>query len=282
MKAYKSVVITAILVAVLSLTGYYVIRKERTEKRERTNHDCRITERLFDLNDKLSEYEEEYLRDLITECEETLSMDIVIITIDSGMDLSPIGLSYDYYGSSQELAEYVCEYYKLGWEDWSTNHNEPTSSIVIVANWTTGDAWMCTSGRAMSAISDSEASSIVQKGCRYLRYEPLKGFEIMLNDSVSAITGVSSKTRGKLVYAVIAAMAISLIFFLMNFSKRAGRDTTTCETYVEGGQANVLQRQDVFLRKHVTQTTISSSGGSGGGGGHSSGGGSHGGGGGHF
>lgn len=276
MKKYRNFIIILIIVAVASIIGYNVINKARNRQRDRTNDDCKITERLFDYAGKLDDHEEEELRDLIDDYEQELSMDIVIITLEDGEDFSEIGLSQNYYGSSQDLAEEFCDYYMLGWEDWSTNHNKATTSIVIAANWTTGDAWMCTSGRAKDQISDSKASEVVQDGCEYLRSNPLKGFTVMIEETAGAMQG---EPVIPIPLTILGSMIVSLVFFIANFSKRAGKKTTTCETYAEGGQAKILNRQDVFLRKHVTHTTISSSSGGGGGGG---GGGSHGGGGGHF
>ena len=62
-------------------------------------------------------------------------------------------------------------------------------------------------------------------------------------------------------------------------SKKAGKDTTTLNTYVNGN-VELLDHRDIFIRKDVTSVKIesSSSGGSSGGGGGVS----HGGGGSHF
>jgi uncharacterized membrane protein YgcG len=77
---------------------------------------------------------------------------------------------------------------------------------------------------------------------------------------------------------------LSIIFFAINFSKKAGKDTTNQATY-SVGNAQLLDRRDIFIRKEVHSVKIqtnSGGGGGGGGGGGFSGGGGHGGGGGHF
>ncbi len=72
---------------------------------------------------------------------------------------------------------------------------------------------------------------------------------------------------------------LAIIFFIINYSKKAGKDTTTASTYSDGN-AQIIDRRDVFIRKEVHSVRIqSSSGGSGGSGG---GGGGHGGASGHF
>lgn len=276
MKKYRNFIIILVIIAIASIAGYNVLNKARNRQRERTNDDCKITERLFDYADKLNDREEAKLRDLIAEYEQKLSMDIVIITLEDGEDFSDIGLGSKYYGSSQTLSETFCDYYMVGWEDWSTNHYQATTSIVIAANWTTGDAWMCTSGRAKNQISNSRVSDVVQGGCEFLRNDPLRGFTFMIEKTAKAMQGFPVIP---IPVVVLGCIIISAIFFAANYSKPAGKNTTTCETYVEGGAAKILNRQDVFIRKTVTHRTISSSSGGGGGGG---GGGSHGGGGGHF
>jgi uncharacterized membrane protein YgcG len=87
--------------------------------------------------------------------------------------------------------------------------------------------------------------------------------------------------------SLVAAIVFSIIFFAVNMSKKAGKNTTTATTYVNGGNAQMLDRYDRFVTKKVTSVRIESSSGGGGGhggGGHvgGGGGGSHGGGGGHF
>lgn len=276
MKKYRIFIIIFVIIAIASIAGYNTLNKARNRQRERTNDDCTITERLFDYADKLNPQEEAKLRALIAEYEQKLSMDIVIITLEDGTDFSDVGLTSAYYGHPQKLAENFCDYHKLGWEDWSTNRNKATTSIVIAANWTTGDAWMCTSGRAKNQISDSRASDVVQGGCEFLRNDPLKGFTFMIEKTAKAMQGFPVIP---IPVVVVGCIIVSAIFFAANYSKKAGKKTTTCETYVEGGAAKILNRQDVFIRKTVTHHTISSGGSGGGGGG---GGGSHGGGGGHF
>ena len=73
------------------------------------------------------------------------------------------------------------------------------------------------------------------------------------------------------------ALVAAIIFFAVNYSKKAGKDTTTASTY-SNGNAEILDRRDIFIRKEVhsvkIQSDSGSSGSSGGGGGHG-GGGSH-------
>ena len=63
------------------------------------------------------------------------------------------------------------------------------------------------------------------------------------------------------------SLAGAIAFFIVNYSKKAGKDTTTASTYSKGN-AQILDKRDIFIRKEVHSVQIQSdSGGSGGGGG---------------
>ena len=68
----------------------------------------------------------------------------------------------------------------------------------------------------------------------------------------------------------VVSLVLSIIFFCINYSKKAGKDTTTASTYSDGN-AQIIDRRDIFIRKEVhsvkIQSSSDSSGGSGGGGG---------------
>lgn len=154
--------------------------------------------------------------------------------------------------------------------------------MVIVANWQPTDryVYLCTSGKARERISDSKAVSITKYGGKKLREDPFTGFERILKKTKSAM-----KSSGggidfiSLPVCALVALVASIIFFAVNFSKKAGNDTTTASTYSKG-RAQVVDKRDIFIRKEVHSVKIESS--SGGGGSSSGGGGGHGGGGSHF
>lgn len=294
MKVYKITVTVCLVLALICGITYFVRQKTNLKHDARSNTECKTNQRIFDYHDVLTDDEENNLLDLIEEYEDAAGMDIVIVTLDNKTDFSYIeGETGTINRNIQYFTEMFTDYYMFGWEKWEpvtgrTYKYEAGTSVVIAANWDTGDAWMCTSGRALERIDDDEASDIVQAGCEYLRDDPEKGFEIMLDDTYKAMKGSSSAALSHAssvmsVAGIFAALLITIIFFAVNYSKKAAKKTTNASTYVRSGNAKLLDRRDIFMNKHVTSVRINTnSGGGGGGGGSHSGGGHHGGGGGHF
>lgn len=284
----KFIIFTLVLVALgLVLIGSYFAKiKANLAHDPRDNSQCLTNTRLFDYADKLTDSEKSTLNDEITALEELVGMDVVIVTIDENTDLSEIGAASA--GSTQQIAENMCDYFRFGWEEWPEgtylDGYDASTSIVVVTNWDPNspyeNAYMCTSGKARERISDSKAVDIMDYGCEILRNDPLGGFERIL-----ARTEKSMKSGGHAIpflspfLCFVAALAIAIVFFVYNYSKKAGKDTTSASTYSKGN-AKVLDRRDIFIRKEVTSVKIETSSGESSGGGGSSGG--HGGGGSHF
>jgi uncharacterized membrane protein YgcG len=285
--AKKFVTLTLIIagIGLLFTVLYFIKGRANLSHEARSNTECLTSQRVFDYADKLSNQEESQLLSSITELEDYAGIDVAIFTLDNSTDLSEQGLN-NYY-DIQLAAEGLCDYYRFGWEEWPVgtylDGRDASSSIVIVANWDTGDAWMCTSGKCKDKISNSKASDIVQYGCNVLRDDPLSGFQRMLTKTKKAMrSGSGGITLCSPLVAFGISLVLSIIFFAINFSKKAGKDTTNQATY-SVGNAQLLDRRDIFIRKEVHSVKIqTNSGGGGGGGGGFSGGGGHGGGGGHF
>lgn len=284
--AVKKFIITTLTImgaGLLFVVIYLVKMNANLKHDDRSNAQCFTTQRLFDYADRLTDSEETELLADMEKLEDKAGMDVVIVIIDDDTDLSDAGI-YDLY-NTQTVAETFCDYYRFGWEDWSTNGGEATTSIVVVTNWGNNvgytNAWMCTSGRAKSFIGDVEAQDIVEDGYEILRSNPLGGYQRMLDGTLTAMKNGGG--RGSVIewwMCILVSLIVSIIFFVVNFSKKAGKDTTNAATYSKGN-AQVLDRRDMFIRKEVHSVKISSE--SSGGGSHGGGGGgSHGGGGGHF
>lgn len=272
----------------LAFIGIYsMLVKSSTKHDERSNTECLSTQRVFDYIDKLDSGEEGQLNNSIEEIEQKYGMDFVVVIIDDNTDLSNIGYANASFLSSSVIAEAFCNTYMFGWESWDyggpVNGRIPSASAIIVANWDSGDAWMCTSGKVLDRISDSKASKIVQDGCQYLRADPLKGFTVMIDGVDKAMRGRGHGIKVPFFITILLPIIIAIIFFVANFSKKAGNKTTTASTYSRDGKTDLLAHSDVFINRKVTSVRINTSsgghGGGHGGGGHSGG---HGGGGGHF
>lgn len=291
-KVLKKFVIAMIVLLGIGIVlfGIYIAKSKANMKHEaRNNTECRTNERVFDYADKLSDSEEEELRNDIKELEDLVGMDVAVVTVDQDTDLSEFGASAtggNIESNTKDIAEKICDTYRFGWEEWPTgtylDGRDASTSVVIVANWQPTDryVYLCTSGKARERISDSKAVSITKYGGKKLREDPFTGFERILKKTKSAM-----KSSGggidfiSLPVCALVALVASIIFFAVNFSKKAGNDTTTASTYSKG-RAQVVDKRDIFIRKEVHSVKIESS--SGGGGSSSGGGGGHGGGGSHF
>ncbi len=287
MKKFLVTMLVILGIGILCFIMYLVKSKANLKHDARSNEDCMTNERVFDYADKLSDSEEETLRSDIEELENLVGMDVVIVTVDQNTDLSEFGASAiggDIEYNTKEIAEKICDTYRFGWEEWPDgtylNGKDASTSVVIVANWQPTDryVYLCTSGKARKRISDSKAVSITKYGGKKLREDPFTGFERILKKTKSAMksSGGGINFLSGPICALVALVA-AIIFFAVNYSKKAGKDTTTASTYSKGN-AEILDRRDMFIRKEVhsvkIQSDSGSSGSSGGGGGHG-GGGSH-------
>lgn len=287
MKKFLVTMLVILGIGILCFIMYSVKSKANLKHDARSNEECMTNERVFDYADKLSDSEEETLRSDIEELENLVGMDVVIVTVDQNTDLSEFGASAiggDIEYNTKEIAEKICDTYRFGWEEWPDgtylNGKDASTSVVIVANWQPTDryVYLCTSGKARKRISDSKAVSITKYGGKKLREDPFTGFERILKKTKSAMksSGGGINFLSGPICALVALVA-AIIFFAVNYSKKAGKDTTTASTYSEGN-AEILDRRDIFIRKEVhsvkIQSDSGSSGSSGGGGGHG-GGGSH-------
>ena len=287
MKKFLVTMLVILGIGILRFIMYSVKSKANLKHDARSNEECMTNERVFDYADKLSDSEEETLRSDIEELENLVGMDVVIVTVDQNTDLSEFGASAiggDIEYNTKEIAEKICDTYRFGWEEWPDgtylNGKDASTSVVIVANWQPTDryVYLCTSGKARKRISDSKAVSITKYGGKKLREDPFTGFERILKKTKSAMksSGGGINFLSGPICALVALVA-AIIFFAVNYSKKAGKDTTTASTYSKGN-AEILDRRDMFIRKEVhsvkIQSDSDSSGSSGGGGGHG-GGGSH-------
>ena len=275
-KRFIIALVALVVIGIACFIGYFVKSKANLKHDERSNTACKTNDRLFDYADKLTDDEESELKQQISDLEDLVGMDFVIFIIDDSTDLSDAGVLF--IGDSLELAGDLCDYYKFGWENGADAAYN--TSVVIVANWDTGDLGYCTNGKATDRINTARAQKIVDHGTKILRNDPMGGLQRMINDTEKAMRSGSGgiKFLSPLI-CFIVSLAVAIVFFIVNYSKKAGKDTTTASTYSKGN-AQILDKRDIFIRKEVHSVQIQSdSGGSGGGGG---GGGGRGGASGHF
>ncbi len=267
---YALIVILAVVYMVLSAG-----KQSANEKYVRTNTECLTEERVFDYADKLTDAEEDALRELIAERENQIGCDIVLVVLEE-----PIG------DSSSDLMRYADDFY----DENKFGYNRPWGDgVIYVDNWYSygdynGDVWMSTSGRVEARYSSSTIDSVIRYACDVVNEDPYKGYERYVNriyQDMSSDMGLSMyKIRTEVI--LIIALIVTAIYLFVGLYSNKGTRTTTAMTYVENGQPMLNNAQDIFVTKRVTSRRISSNSGGGGGGHHISGGGhSHGGGGGH-
>jgi len=254
------------------------------EEIERTNTECKTTERVFDLADVLTDEEEDKLREKIAEREKQVGADIVIVTLNESLE--EYARSYDLYADYDEFTMIYADNF---YEEYKFGYNKPIGDgVLLLDNIYREDdgkvyTWLCTTGKVEDRYSTGMIDSVLDKFYEYVDTDPYRAYSEFVDRFYTDMTG-----KGKLkipgYMAPIAALIATVIFVVVNLASAKGRKTTNSKSYVNGGKPDIKRREDIFLRKSVTSRTIETSSGSGGGhsgGGHhiSSGGHSHGGGG---
>ena len=252
---------------------------------ERTNTECRRTQRVFDYGNVLTDNEERKLEELIAKRERQTQCDIVLITLNESLkeyarSIEP-NVSYD---------EFVRVYAEQFYEQNCFGYNKANGDgVLLIDNWYREDngkiyTWFCTTGIVKEAYSDADIDHILDRVYRYVEQNPYRAYKTYINDFYDDMTGSRffhmDVPKGLPFLLGIVAAAL---FIPLNWKSGSGRNTTTAVTYVNGGREQFTNKQDIFIRKSVVKHHIqSSSSGGHGSGGHSGGGGgggSHGGGG---
>ncbi len=251
---------------------------------ERTNKECATTQRVFDYADVLSDEEEKKLAELIEKRQKQTKCDIILITLEESLEEYAKAIE-----PSVRSNEYVRVYAEQFYEANNFGYNKPNGDgVVLVDNWFRESdgkihTWFCTTGIVQDRYSDADIEHILDRVYHYIETNPYKAYKAYINGFYKDMSGSGLLNLDIPGYVpLVVGLIVAIIFIAMNWNSKSGRKTTTAVTYVEGKRANFVNRQDIFLRKSVTQHRIQSSSSSSGGGGHRSGGGggrSHGGGG---
>lgn len=255
-------------------------------KGERDNAFCTTDERVFDKAGVLSDEEEEKLRKLIAKRERQTGCDIVLVTLDE--PLREYARAREEYVSSDR---YVMVYADDFYDEHMFGYNAPYGDgVLLLDNLNREDdgwayTWLCTTGRAEAKYSDAMIDHLLEKSYRWSKVSPYQGYKAYINQFYHDMNGFALVNANFSVPLILLiALGLTIFQIWLNLGDSSEKKTTNAKSYVKGGKVNVRNKQDVFIRKSVSQhkiSTSSSGGGSGGGGGHhrSSGGHSHGGGG---
>ncbi len=274
-KTYRNVAL-GIFIAGLALGGlglllkYGVFQGMMASKEARTNTQCLTEERIFDEANVLTDVQEEYLFQLLSEKEEMIGADIVLLIIrEPDID--------DYY-SIRDYAQSYYEENKFGWD-------QPNGDgMIYVDNWATGYCWLCTTGKVSEKLDDDTIQFIIKRVNETVNEDPYGAYETMIETASSEMQNFNLfHFRIGNIWLLLIALVVAGIFAACNLIGNKGKATTDRSTYVPEGGVKINQRQDIFLRSHVTRRKIETnhdSGRHGGGGGSIGGTGGHGGGGG--
>lgn len=244
------------------------------------------TERVFDYADKMTDVEEDMLREEIAEAEVKTQCDIVVVTLDES--LVEYAAQYEDIIGPVAISECVMVYADNFYDENKFGYDEAHGDgVLFLDNWYRESdgrvhSWMSTSGRAEAAYSSEMIDELLTDSLSYVEDDPYLAYSTMVEYFVIDMTGGSiADSFLNPLYIFIAAVVIAVVFLIVNWSSKKGKRTTTDRTYVVGGNATFRRREDRFLYKNVTKRKIEKSSSSGGGGGHhtSAGGHSHGGGG---
>ena len=274
-KTYRNVAL-GILIAGLVLGGlglflkYGVFQGMMASKEARTNTQCLTEERIFDEANVLTDAQEADLLQLLLKKEEMIGADIVLLTIrEPEID--------DYY-AIRDYAQSYYEEYKFGW-------NHPNGDgMIYVDNWATGYCWLCTTGKVTEKLDDRTIQFIIDRTNETVNEDPYGAYATMIETAAAEMQNLNLfHFRIGNIWLLLIALVAAGIFAACNLIGNKGKATTGRSTYVPEGGVKINQRQDIFLRSHVTRQKIETdhdSGGPGGGGGSIGGSNGHGGGGG--
>lgn len=256
------IAVGVLLVAFIALT----IAQKPAVQHVRTN--ARETERVFDFADKLTDGEEDALRELIAEKEALIGCDIVLVTI------SDPSINSDY-----AMMNYADDFY----DEREYGFDKPWGDgALYLDNWANGYCWFSTSGRVESRYSTQAIDNLINDVCYTVNSDPYGAYRTYVESLSRKMSNQGTVEPIPMLYILLAAFIITLVYVIIGVVHNKGKRTTTANTYVAGGQPLFHDRRDIFVTRHTTSRRIQSSSGGGGGGGHhiSSGGHSHGGGGG--
>lgn len=266
---------------ILLQAGHWVTAK--AVNYQRTNTECKTTERVFDEADVLTDKQEKKLRELIARREKQTGCDIVLITLNR-----PLEEFAKMYEPRVRSEEYVRVYAEQFWEQNGMGYDEPDGDgVVLVDNYSREDdgkihTYFSTTGRAMETYYMEDIDHLLDNVYRYVEGNPYRAYKSYINTFYHDMMGwrlFHFSVPGFVPWLI--GLITAAIFVAVNWRSRKGKKTTTATTYVAGGQPVFRVQTDRFLRKMVTQRKIQSSGSGGHGGGrsHGGGGGHHGGGG---
>lgn len=278
-----------IFVAVLLVIGIVckIIAAKNAVVYTRTNTECTTTERVFDYADKLTDKEENELREKIAKAEQNTGCDIIIVTLNES--LKEYAKSYEDQLGHLEPYEYVMVYADNFYDENKFGFDKPVGDgVILVDNWyreADGKvySWMGTSGKVYEAYSEEMIDETLDISLDAVEADPAWAYGVFV-EYIELEMGPTTAlfTVG---LTTVISLVVAFFFFLINCGGKIGRKTIDTFTYVSNGKPNLRLKEDQFLTKTIKKRKIErdndtdSSSGRGGShvsaGGHTHGGGGH-------
>lgn len=237
-------------------------------------------ERVYDYANVLTDTEEDHLRRRIAELEGELRIDIVLVTFNQSVEGEEAMRQYGYRSADweQNMMDYADDF----WDENKYGYNKDFEGdgCILVHNWFEGQngEHLSTSGRVEDRFSVYDINAVLDAVDEYYDTDPYRAYLGYINKTASLMSdGETDTVRLPFMVILVLPLIIALVYALVNLHQKAAEDTTTANTYVEGGNPVMRAQSDDFIRKNVVTRRIES-GSSGGGGSsrsHSGGGGHH-------
>ena len=181
------ILVLAVVFILLSLV------KPGEKQAVRSNTECTTTERVFDYADKLTEKEENNLRELIARREKETGCDIVLVTLDESLEEYAKGYE-DRLGSLQPY-QYTMVYADNFYDEHMFGYNKPQGDgVLLLDNWyreSDGSvySWLSTCGKAQDRFSSSMIDDLLNEALEDVESNPYKAYTKYVNLFYSDMTG---------------------------------------------------------------------------------------------
>jgi len=263
--------------------------KSLTEKTypDRSNTETDTSERVFDYADKLTEDQENLLRELIWQKQKQTGCDIVLVTLDESLET--YARSYEDILGPLFVDEFVMVYADNFYDEHKFGYDKAYGDgVIYVDNWGREQdgyryTWFGTSGRAEEAYSDAMIGNLIDRVIEKTNENPYQAYVTYVNQFAKDMeTGISFDYDMPIVVMLVLMLIATGCYVSYQLAGNRNVKTTRADTYIAAGALHFDRKDDQFLNKMVTSRRIPQSTSSSGGGGHhmSAGGHSHGGGGG--
>ena len=253
----------------------------------RGNEEALTDERVFDVADKLTDEQENSLREKIRVAEDICGTDIIVVTLDQSLE--EYAKSYESIIGYVEPYQYTMVYADNFYDEGKFGYDKPHGDgLILVDNWyreADGGVytWVSTSGKVMEQLDTDTVEFILDMCLDYVEEDPAYAYEYFVElvvDYLDPNQNLGDSLGGGI--SVLVGLVAAVIFRIANCGGKKGKKTVETRTYVKNGRADIRAQQDIFLtktmqRRRIETDTTRSSGGGGhiSAGGHSHGGGGH-------